>query len=330
MTIRHWINIVEAKFRQPAVMFHGTTTEFLPTIRKQGIVPHPKKKTWQSDPDLIQGSYSRASLEGSYWTSNLMTAISSASTTRKKFGGKSLIIIAQIAEQSGYADEDSVNFSMRFALEQTNKSIHPGIRSDFLLPLANTLWQEPQGTEAQQAKKQFAQSLHQALAQDPTLHPVDQKFTDQLLNALLLREIAWEARDSPSRLSSWITNIPHPLPSVEEADERLQQLRERLTRTYRKTATDKSQFNQTLRLTQPVGFKGANKILAMLEEQPWEWLPVPGSDDKKLHVLPFVLRYGSVDSIPNEFFSQYETRIGRWPGLVDKDGHELMPSERRG
>ena len=101
-----------------------------------------------------------------------------------------------------------------------------------------------------------------------------------------------------------------------------------MTRTYRKTALDKDSYNQTLRLTQPVTFTGANKILAMLQEQPWEWLEVPGKSDKKLQVKPFILRWGQPDAIPQEFFIQYEQRVGKFPGLVDAQGNILMPSER--
>lgn len=328
MTIRHWIDIVEAKFRKPAVMFHGTTTEFLPNILRQGIVPQPVKKTWQDDPDVIQTSYSRASLQGSYWTANLMTATSSATNARKKFGGASLLVIAQIAQQSAYADEDNLNYGMRYALEQTNRVMHPGIRSDFLLALANDLWDDSRGSQAQQAKQLFANLLHDQLAKDGQKHRVDREFTDQLLTTLLLREVAWEKRNRGGSVKDWVNNIPEPLPDIAQIDHELQQLRERLTRTYRKTALDQDSYNQTLRLTQPVTFTGANKILAMLQEQPWEWLEVPGKSDKKLLVKPFILRWGQPDAIPQEFFIQYEQRVGKFPGLVDAQGNILMPSER--
>ena len=328
MTIRHWIDIVEAKFRKPAVMFHGTTTEFLPNILRQGIVPQPVKKTWQDDPDVIQTSYSRASLQGSYWTANLMTATSSATNARKKFGGASLLVIAQIAQQSAYADEDNLNYGMRYALEQTNRVMHPGIRSDFLLALANDLLDNSRGSQAQQAKQLFANLLHDQLAKDGQKHRVDREFTDQLLTTLLLREVAWETRNRGGSVKDWVNNIPEPLPDIAQIDHELQQLRERLTRTYRKTALDKDSYNQTLRLTQPVTFTGANKILAMLQEQPWEWLEVPGKSDKKLLVKPFILRWGQPDAIPQEFFIQYEQRVGKFPGLVDAQGNILMPSER--
>ena len=328
MTLRHWIDIVEAKFRKPAVMFHGTTTEFLPTILKQGIVPRPPRKTWQDDPDTIQTSYSRASLSGSYWTANLMTATSSATNTRKKFGGNSLLVIAQIAQQSAYADEDNLNYSMRYALEQANRDLHPGIRSDFLLPLANALWEQPQGSTAARVRQLFAKYLHEQLAGDPEKHPVDREFTDQLLAALLTREVVWEQRNRGTSVGDWVKNIPQPLPDLAEIDQELQQLRERLTRTYRKTVLDRDSYNQTLRLTQPVTFTGANKILVMLQEQPWEWQEIPGKSDKKLLVKPFILRWGKPQDIPQEFFIQYEQRVGKFPGLVDPGGNILMPSER--
>jgi len=81
------IFLSEAKFRKPIVMFHGTSDKFLQSILKNGILPEPPQKTWDEDKNISSISASRESLKGSYWTSNLLTATSSAWNTVKKFGG---------------------------------------------------------------------------------------------------------------------------------------------------------------------------------------------------------------------------------------------------
>jgi len=46
-------------------------------------------------------------------------------------------------------------------------------------------------------------------------------------------------------------------------------------------------------------------------------------------VKPFILRWGQPQDIPQEFFIQYEQRVGKFPGLVDSQGKWLLPSERQ-
>lgn len=75
-------SISEAKFAKPRIVYHGTRGDLGRSILKQGMDPNPKSRVWADDPDANQTRASRASLSGSYWTSNLMTAMSSASTLR--------------------------------------------------------------------------------------------------------------------------------------------------------------------------------------------------------------------------------------------------------
>jgi len=148
------------------------------------------------------------------------------------------------------------------------------------------------------------------------------------LDLLILRELAWEKKNTGSRtVAQWVKNMPETLPSVEAIDQRLQSVRERLTRQYRKTAQDQTRFNPTLRMNQAVGFRGGNKIKAILAEPKWEWHKT-SSGESKLYVPPLKLLYGNLENLPEKFFQQYEKRIGKFPGLVDAEGKTLLPSMR--
>lgn len=321
--MREWIDIiVEAQFRQPHIMYHGTTTEFLRSILKNGIVPNPSKKRWDTD-ELHQGSFSRASLSGSYWTTNLMTAVSASSNTTRKFGGSSLVVIAQIAQQSAYADEDNLNSDIFWALQDVMKILHPGIRSDFVLPIASDLWDNPPDSEQhKKARKIFKDTLHKSLAKDFDLHTINDSFLDELLDAIVMRSVVWEQHHG-MQLDRWINNVPPLLPTTQEIEDKLQILREKLTRTYRKTTMDTG-FSPSLRITLPVGYSGANKILNILEYRKGYW-ETDENGEKKYHTLPLILHYGS-QSLPDDFMRQYRERIGEFPGLVDVDGNNYLGS----
>ena len=322
MKIRELIDLVEGKFRKPHIMFHGTSTKFLRSILKNGIQPRPKEKTWADDEQQVQQSFSRASLEGSYWSSNLMTATSSASNTRRKVGGDDLLVIAQIAEQSAYADEDLIGYALSQSLNNTVHDMHPGIRQDFYMVLGHDLYDEPKNKERVQTV--FRDHLHQLLG-GIEKHEPNKEFFNELLDTLVKRSIAYEFKSGMSR-DLWIKNVPD-LPSISDIERHVNDLREQLTRSYRATALDRSQFSHNLRIALPVGFSGSNKILQILEIPKWRW--EGDGNDKKLVFDPFVLRYGD-GNLPSNFYNQYETRIGKFPGLISPNGEVLIPSRRAG
>ena len=151
MRLVEFLNQIDEKKRSrpPREMYHGTSSAFLRTILKQGIVPDPKEKKWAEDPHVSSASVSRVSLPGSYWTSNLMTAQSSSTNTTGKFPGNPIIIIAMISEGSAFADEDSITSAiMRGPAEVYRLLFGGGIVADAVPKLlAGIYW----GSEANDA-----------------------------------------------------------------------------------------------------------------------------------------------------------------------------------
>jgi hypothetical protein len=311
-------DILEASFRKPHLMYHGTTTKFLRSILKNGVVPNPKEKRWDTD-QPSQGIFTRASLYGSYWTSDIITSISAAGNTKRKFGGERVIVIAKIAEQSAYEDEDQINRYLHEAMGAVMRTLAPNTRSNFYLPIAHFLWDlPPHDLKHQQARQVFRDTLHGLLAKNTDLHTMDQDFLDTLMDTLVMRAAVWEKKHGMD-LTHWIRNVPEHLPSTTEIEDRLQALREKLTRTYRKhTLHQDVSFFHTLRMPMVVGYSGSNKILALIE-----YIPSSYTDSEPTKTK-LILHYGTPSSIPQEFFDQYLDKIGPFPGIFDTNGNMVV------
>lgn len=311
--LREWIDLVEAgKFRKPEIFFHGTSSKFLSSILKNGIVPGPSEKVWADDPNLHKSALSRASLSGSYWTKNLMTATGSAGNAKRKFGGEELIVIAQIAVQSAFADEDAINFAIFESLRATVKKLHPGIIPDLTMALGHDLYDDP--VTAQKAQDIFAEFLHKNLGGSPK-QTQDRALCDRFLDLLVRRSIEYE-KLSGMNMSHWVTNLPEPTP-IAELEQEILKVREQLTRSYRKSVFDTDSFSRNLRLVLPVKFSGSNRILNIVELPPWKF--TKDSDGlSKIVKQPLPLYYGS-EPLPAEFITQYQERIGDFPGVKKMD-----------
>lgn len=310
--------LFEAKFRKPNIMFHGTSTAFLPSILKHGMNPSPKEKSWDVDPDVSLYSQSRVSLEGSYWASNLLTATSSAWRTSNKYAGDELLIIAQIQQQQAFADEDSVTFT---------------INNIFSISVGNSMYAERPDLMAQiyfdhpdiitKSKSEFERRLHNSFVKDKIngKKPIPTDMLSDVFDAYVMRIIAHGERDSNGK--EWysplyrVTNKPESIPSVNDAETNLLKQKDRLTKYYNESAIEQpTSFNHTLRITEPVTYSGANKILFILER------------DKKLHNLPLKLHYGN-PPLPTKFIDQWHRSIGAFPGLMTPDGKMVQePSTR--
>jgi len=178
------------------------------------------------------------------------------------------------------------------------------------MAMASDLFDDGMQEKRQKAQEIFAKKLHEQL-NGHINHLPDRKLCDELLDILVMRSMAYEQK-SGMILTHWIRNPPD-IPSIPEIEKKILHIRDQLTKSYRSTASYKEgDFNHTLRMTSPVGFGGSNKILNIIEEKKWRW------EDDKLIRDPFTLLYGSND-LPEDFYKQYRSRVGSFPGLAEKD-----------
>ena len=94
-----YTDLIEAKFTKPITAFHGTTTTFLKSILKHGMIPNPNKSVYDSDDTARENRPSNKTIGGTYFTTRLGTAASAATSAKNKFNGNPIIIIANIQKK---------------------------------------------------------------------------------------------------------------------------------------------------------------------------------------------------------------------------------------
>ena len=51
---------------QPIILYHGTNAKNLPSILSQGLIPFPKERAWQEDPQAYEPMEDSVPREGVY------------------------------------------------------------------------------------------------------------------------------------------------------------------------------------------------------------------------------------------------------------------------
>lgn len=281
----------EGSKAQPATMYHGTSSKFLPKIFQLGIIPNPSAGKWKDD-ELEQKatvtSPSLRSLKGSYWTDNLTTAAGAARDSARTQGGEPTIVIAQIVPQSGFADEDDVKGPMQRAFRQ---ALIPyfGHRdpADIAWPLRGLHDARPDLYKT--IAGDFAEILHKELKASSKM-PIDKKMLSNVFRAIHERLLGhidpmkgrtkwayfeayenwlagkedWETAKKLTKEKIEKTDIPK-FNKVSGEKNFLNAL-ELVTKRYKKSAlpSDEFRIRTNLRITEPVGFSGRNKITSIL------------------------------------------------------------------
>lgn len=327
--IKFFDKITEAKFSKPTMMYHGTSDVFLRNILSNGIEPNPGKKVWDTDPDASTYVQSRVSLQGSYWTGNLLTATGSAGRAKNKFGGNRILVIANLALQSSFADEDDINGKVNWAyadsLRRFKISTEVGAATMFGL-LSGGYDGEIPGF-AEKLPEMFAKEFHDRMKSSDK-QPMDTKMLKQAFWVYFKRLLAHSKAEGSFNTmhgSSYVSQDDvNAIPDPNTAEKAWLDMREILTRRYTKTARGKEaqgDVNHTLRMPEPVTFKGGNKIIAIIGDN-------PNPTKESSYDEPKVLYYGDVTRDVEMFIDDYRTIIGQFPGLITTDGKEVYPSDR--
>jgi len=321
---------------KPQIMFHGTTSKFLPKIFQLGMLPNPKAGKWRGnttgDDEATAQRRSLRSLEGSYWTTNAGTAFTSGNNTRRKFGGNSIIIVAEIIPQTGKADEDSIEGSVNRAFDT---SITPWFgardRAEAAPALQGILDAADLsgGNTKKEIIKTFSKQLHNLLKINDKM-PIDKKMLGRVFHAYLERMLShidiengqkkWEYLESyrrelentfsPEEAKKKMDEKNNNIPNFVNGEENYSKALDWVSGRYKKTTFENSDedFGVNLRVTQPVGFRGRNKIISILEK------PVRFGGD-------LILVYGN--KVPNEFITKWKDFWGPNFKVVDQNKNIL-------
>jgi len=104
----------ERRIQRTVYMYHGTSSRFLRSILKHGLLPDPGHTSWV-------GHYNLASLGGVYMSIDHDTAVEAARAAVNKHGGEPIIIQISVVTDSGTPDEDDVINTILNATYRTYK-----------------------------------------------------------------------------------------------------------------------------------------------------------------------------------------------------------------
>jgi len=297
------------------VYFHGTSTKFLRSILKQGVLPTTEEGVWrdtykQEDTSVI--SPSKKSLEGSYWTTSVINASRYANDASRKLGGNTLFIAATLETKTTLPDEDDF-------LSIIERGVGSLWGKGYNTSSSERAWGEVYygillnkkfGKEAlKNWRNTFVEWLNDLYPDKKYMTPEYIKILDKLLLIELRRRMSYMDKGEYKRLISRTINsylypkeiewdqidekFPKPNSSEEEDNRRKQT--DLLSKKIKKIV-DRPHHASTLRITTPVKFSGANKITMVLEAI---------SDED--YNYKFKVHYGS---IPSEFIAGWKEAIG--------------------
>lgn len=213
--------------RQPDIVFHGTSSVFLKSILKRGVIASSPNQTFDNNGSILQRSLK--SVGGSYWAFDYGTAKLSAYRSEEKHGGFPIIVIAQMHRNSALADEDSINLI--------------GIFNRF-----DAIWFDDWNTE--KAAIAFAKFAHDQLTRGNSNPPINE-------NALI--EAYWAELNRQEAYAKNHNNINN-------AEQRLATALDKLSRYYKISVYDpKHKEFQPIRYDKDITYKGKIRILAIVD-----------------------------------------------------------------
>ena len=289
--------------------YHGTARKNLRSILSQGLIPDPKRRAWDKDPNASEISPDRASYGGIYLTKNLMTALSSANPL---YGDRSdpLLAIVDAQSRSLVADEDSVSRS----LAQIGWEGFTTNHTPTLAYLYAKSVKSPDDSELVKLRDDWSKSQTRLIAllyklEDPRLlarlfELCQATFLPSIARIVAyyaLREGSWY-RDYASKAGYSLKEVP-PAPQPREAEATYRAAVDKITRTLKdipRKDAESGGFNVVGRVMTPIRFKGANRIVALVELVNWMQM-----EDREL-----IVHYGK---LPESFFTDYKKSVGEVP-----------------
>jgi ADP-ribose pyrophosphatase YjhB (NUDIX family) len=283
------------------IWYHGTSAKYLKDILSQGLIPNPKEKSWDIDPNASIITLDRTTYGGVYVTKNLGTALSSAWRTAEKTKDNRLIVILDLQPKSLIADEDAVARHFVGYHETNALWFYKIIKHGTEYPEYEQ--------ELENERERFAVKTLDIIKQ---LNNIDNPKLESVLknlikydgfDAMVTRIAAYLDMSSYYNQDKWYRNwdyrkierenIPLP-PEKREGELVFRKFIDRLTRTLKSIARNAEKFSPTGRSLEPIRFTGNNKIICILE--------IIRNEDTTETVK---LRYGKV---PQDFIDQYRNR----------------------
>jgi hypothetical protein len=300
----------------PTIMYHGTPRENMPIILSQGLIPNPKKRAWNDDPDSGFHGSSRASLSGIYLTTNMMTATSSGRRGGNK--GKCLVVVL-IQSGNLIADEDDMKFSLEHGIPNHEYSIMTLYTYDQMIK-RNLFPDEYEHRQAlnhvKDAKEKFIKSFLEGVAYKLKggLNPHE----EQVLLPVLEEGFSVAIARKAAYLEHYFRDYERsnhgvgPLDRA-QAEQNFKRLEDRLTRILKRLGRPEhleSRFSPTARIETPITYSGKNKIIAVVECLP----SLLGEGGE--YGTPVIVRYPPSGEVPDKLKEDWTQSQGSWEKAV--------------
>jgi len=327
-TVLSYLRAVDSRARR-RILFPGTSPDLGRRVLSEGLVPDPKKRSWAEDPDVSFTTTPRTSFSGVYLTGNLMTAYSSATRTAGPHA-EHIIVIVDVEEATLVHDEDSLRGPLEMALDRLVGSNLTLILSErAVLELYDAMVRGKLDNQLRDAAEFFLKSydtsaqkgygLSRAAVVEPALRALVTRQASYALPRIswFAKEKTWEEMgEENARSNQWELK---DLPAPEEADKVYMDTVERLSNLLKPMHASgfvADRFMDLSRLRTPVGFSGANKIVAVVGIS-----RVRGDSDKP-YVIKF--KYGNPqDPRLHAFYKQFEQGFTKNFVVLDKNGNTV-------
>jgi hypothetical protein len=314
------------QFSKPILMFHGTSSKFLRSILKNGLIPNTTEGRWKEDPDAQEIQRSRQSYGGIYFTANLGTAISSASNTVIHQSGRGgwqhrkfnpIYICALLQPQATIPDEDNykVNISSlkQLSLEyvliagktnitgtyskQTIDGLNKCIDDLVKQYVPDISVRQDKNVVRSLAKEVIMTEIERVMAYNMTGSYSYNGKIKEALNRLLYKKGGFKWTDPVPK----ILRIPDKAKAEANARQALDLFIKKTKSNSKKKMNLEPKF-VTTRIMTPIKFSGSSRITCIVEK-------IENENEKE----NLILHYGI---IPEEFKKQYRERTGPLPPII--------------
>lgn len=264
--------ILEAKFAQPIIAYHGTDINNLRSILSQGLTRNKVGTGWGGWGEGSAHRRDMSAIGGVYFATNLSNAITASPSSEK------LIVVAQVQPRSSYVDEDMIDLEIRNAISAThNKNI---MRERLALYTA-LKWLSYQGD----AIDVFLSNLPDFYRELIERQPLHRSLVRNVIVSYIQRSLAYEVHsDSWAIASDGIERMTgmnradaqevareamRRMPSPQEAEREYRAILERLTIVMKRSIYDPDRGSvrlrsTTFRIEEDIGYRGSNRIIAVM------------------------------------------------------------------
>lgn len=316
-----YLRSLEAVSRK-RILYHGTSPEVGRRVLSEGLVPDPKKRSWEDDPGTSFNELSKKSFPGTYLTGNIMTALSAASRVSPPPRPRAIVVV-EVEESQLVHDEDTLKSPLRYVLIDLAKE--RGVI--YVERSALSMYDEMVDGKLDKVLKDKSVGLLQSIDSRAKQGYGLERATmiERALRALLTRDTAvglqntvWYGKDKTwDNLKETVSlegyNL-EGLPEPAEAERLFMIALEEMSNKLKPTtaaglAADR--FSAVSRMRSPIGFSGANKIVAVM---------LIDTEDYSIKFL-----YGSPsDARLKDFFKEYSERMTSNFDVFDSSGKSVL------